>query len=86
MLGAFVPQELPLPNGGFDRGLQGWTVTAPAKSVKHDVAPETRERCAKVKIGGGASASLHVDLEIGNSGDVIEWLPQSGDPGERPRF
>ena len=39
LLGALLPWELPLPNPGFDVGLNGWTVTAPAGAAAHSPAP-----------------------------------------------
>ena len=86
MLGIFVPQELSLPNAGFQYDLSGWAVTAPTGSVAHDTAPGAQAGCARLRVGGGASASLEVELDVGGAGDVIDWLPLQGQPGERPRF
>ena len=86
LLGIFVPQELPLPNADFEHDLGGWVVTAPAGSVQHDSAPGAQAGCAWIRVGGGASATLEVQLDVGGAGDVIDWLPQAGQPGERPRF
>ncbi|MBJ21370.1 MAG: hypothetical protein CL933_18340, partial [Deltaproteobacteria bacterium] len=46
MLGIFVPQELSLPNAGFQYDLSGWAVTAPTGSVAHDTAPGAQAGCA----------------------------------------
>ena len=86
LLGVFAPQELVLPNAHFDRDLSDWTVTAPSGSVQHGFAPGTREGCAVVRVGGGETASLEMEFEIGAAGDIIDWLPAAGQPGERPRF
>jgi len=86
LLGVFVPQELMLPNAQFERDLSGWTVTAPAGSVQHGYAPSTRESCAVLRVGGGATATLELEVGIGSAGDIIGWLPVAGQFGERPRF
>jgi len=86
LLGIFVPQELSLPNADFEHDLSGWAVTAPAGSVQHDSAPGAQAGAARLRVGGGASATLAVELDVGDVGDEIDWLPLQGQPGERPRF
>ncbi|MCH2107500.1 MAG: hypothetical protein MK291_12760, partial [Planctomycetes bacterium] len=86
LFGALLPGELPLPNSGFDADLSGWTVTAPAGSVQHGAASGAEGGSARLRVGGGADASLEAALSVGDVGDAIDWLPSPGQPGERPRF
>lgn len=86
LFGALLPWELPLPNPGFDVGLSGWTVTAPAGAAAHSPAPGASAGSARLRVAEGASARLEAGMEVGAAGDPIDWTPQLGEPGERPRF